>query len=365
MKILYVMPVAFHGGAEKIVVSLADHMVSKGHQVVVVALKGPIKMQSKGIQIQELGLSNILKLPFSFFKLLLIYYRFKPDIVHSHIIYSHLFCRFAKFFYFKKHILFSSEHCTITNAKIGFFKKILFKITNFLSDNIYNVSNEGVCSYEKENLVSIGQMKCIYNGVDLEKFKIVNQIYSKSDFLGQEHDLLFLAVGRLHFQKDYINLLEALTYYKKKFNSKFKCLIVGEGPQEQILKQKCADFGILDNVDFLGVRNDVNYLMKLCDVYILSSLFEGLPTVLIEALSSPCLIASTDCGGSKEILDGITDVVPVQNPIELSNKINALVNLSNVDKRILLEKSSQKAEELFSDKTMKHNWYKEYLDHVS
>lgn len=361
MKILYIIPVAYHGGAERIALSLAEKMFNEGHEVSVIALKGPVLLKSDFIDIHALELKNVLMFPFVFLKLLIIYYKFKPDIVHSHIFYSHIICRLIKIFYFRKHVLLSSEHCTLTNIKLSFMKRILFKYTNFLSDGLYNVSKEGVLSYVESNLVKYGDMKCIYNGINTRKFNIKRNIYKKSDFNVKDNEYLFLAVGRLHFQKDYNNLLEALSYYKENYNINFKCLIVGEGPDDIALKEKCKALGLSKNIDFLGVRDDIEYLMNLCDLYILSSLYEGLPTVLIEALASPCLIAATDCGGSKEILDGIIDVVAIRSPKELGKQIHNIISLSNIEKELILKKCVERSKLLFSDDAMKLNWYKEYF----
>lgn len=361
MKILYIIPVAYHGGAERIALSLAEKMLNEGHEVKIIALKGPILLRSDFVNIQALELKNLLMFPFVFLKLLIIYYKFKPDIVHSHIFYSHIICRLMKIFYLKKHILLSSEHCTLTNIKQSIIVRILFKYTNFLSDGLYNVSKEGVLSYEKNNLVEEGKMKCIYNGVSTRKFNIQGVEYKKSDFNVGDDEFLFLAVGRLHFQKDYNNLLEALSYYKENFNARFKCLIVGEGPEEEVLRQKCESLDLSKNIDFLGVRDDVNYLMNLCDLYILSSLYEGLPTVLIEAIASPCLIAATDCGGAKEILEGIVNVVPIRDPKQLANQIHKIMSLPISEKGVLLNKSLNRSKLLFSEDAMKLNWYNEYL----
>ena len=82
-------------------------------------------------------------------------------------------------------------------------------------------------------------------------------------------------------------------------------MILGEGPLEESLKTLTAELGVQDVVDFPGYLKNPFALMARCDLFVLSSLYEALPTVLIEAIVCGAHVVSTDCpSGPDEILFG-------------------------------------------------------------
>lgn len=100
--------------------------------------------------------------------------------------------------------------------------------------------------------------------------------------------------GRFNVQKNHTRLLDIFAEYAK-INSKSALLLVGEGELEDETKRKAHSLGIADKVVFAGLRNDVSRLYSAMDIFIMPSLFEGLPVVGIEAQCSglPCLFADT------------------------------------------------------------------------
>ena len=116
-------------------------------------------------------------------------------------------------------------------------------------------------------------------------------------------DPVILAVGRLDTQKDYPTLLESFASLRAR--RAVRLMILGEGPLRRELESTISRLGLEADVRLPGfVENPFAY-MRRCSVYVMSSLYEGLPTVLIEALASGARIVSTDCpSGPDEILAG-------------------------------------------------------------
>jgi len=121
-------------------------------------------------------------------------------------------------------------------------------------------------------------------------------------FIAKEIPVL-AAVGRLDAQKDYPTLLRACKDLM--LSRPVRLIVCGDGPLRDSLSAYAHELGIADSVHFLGfVKNPFPYI-RLCDAFVLSSAFEGLPTVLIEALAVGTPIMSTDCpDGPREILAG-------------------------------------------------------------
>lgn len=116
---------------------------------------------------------------------------------------------------------------------------------------------------------------------------------------------IILSLGRLTYQKGFDLLVDAWACVRKQ-NQDWTLRIVGSGEDEQALKQQVKVLGISDSVEFIGATKDVNYYYRTSSFYCMSSRFEGLPMVLLEAQAYGLPIISMDCdtGPAEVITDG-------------------------------------------------------------
>lgn len=127
--------------------------------------------------------------------------------------------------------------------------------------------------------------------------------------------LNLVSVGRLNSQKGYLRLLEALTRCKSE-GHRFVLHLVGEGTHESELRKYCRSNGLEGDVIFYGFRPNPYPLMAQCDLYVCSSLAEGLSTSVLEAGVLQVPVLTTDCAGMNEILkDGAYGMI-VENSVE-------------------------------------------------
>lgn len=128
-----------------------------------------------------------------------------------------------------------------------------------------------------------GRVKVINNAIDLDKFvynlEIRNKMRKK---LGISDNLVVGHIGRFNKQKNHEYIIKIFSEVLKK-NDKAILLLVGEGELQDGIKKMVVDIGIEDKVKFLGVRSDANCIFQVMDVFILPSLYEGLPVVGVEA----------------------------------------------------------------------------------
>jgi glycosyltransferase involved in cell wall biosynthesis len=137
--------------------------------------------------------------------------------------------------------------------------------------------------------------------------------------LGIGDEFVWLAVGRLMWKKGHRTLLRAFAATEPGL-----LLIAGTGPDEPTLRTLANELGT--NVRFLGPRKDVADLMGAADAFVLSSVVEGMPTVLLEALSSGLPCVATDVGGVAEIIraDRNGYLVPAGDPDSLGAAMTRL-----------------------------------------
>ena len=136
-------------------------------------------------------------------------------------------------------------------------------------------------------------VELVNNAIDSQKYHFSNELRQrKRQEMGLHRQLVVGFVGRLHEQKNPFRLLEI---FKSMLDTNSDCqlMLIGGGGLESSLKQRCVDWGISDHVSFLGVRSDVSELMMAMDVFLLPSLYEGLPVVIVEAQATglTCIIS--------------------------------------------------------------------------
>ncbi len=168
----------------------------------------------------------------------------------------------------------------------------------------------------------------IYNPFDFEK---ITQKSNESIPRQDEHLLLtdkttFINIGRLHEQKGQRFLITAFAQHHKSYPSS-QLLILGDGPLRTQLASQIRACGMSDHIRLLGTRENVFPYLKQADCFVLSSIWEGLPTVLIEAMGVGIPIISTNCKtGPSEILPPNTQLINVEGDI-VSELKDALSNI--------------------------------------
>lgn len=355
MKILYVITGLGQGGAERVVCDLADEMIGKGHQVKIAYFVGNILTRPKynDIELIKIGLTNIVSLPAAYISLSKIIKGYQPDIVHSHMVHANILTRLVKIIT-PMNKLISTAH---NSNEGGVLRMLAYRITNHLADVSTNVSDTAVASFESRYAVPKGGMKTIYNGVDFVDFSY--RMHAKAEIIDElgldKNSKLILAVGRFNEAKNYCNLLMAIKTLKNGSATSFVLIIAGDGELRSEIEALIVELEIEKEVILLGRRSDIPTLMSACDTFVLSSDYEGLPTVLIEALACQANVVSTDVSGAREILDGYGSIVPIQKPEALAKAIEA--NLLIKQKNVL---GRQYAKDKFDIKIISDEWVEIY-----
>ncbi|MCJ7499376.1 glycosyltransferase [bacterium] len=166
------------------------------------------------------------------------------------------------------------------------------------------------------------RVKTLYNAVVTEELgnSALDQVDHPWFTPGQPP--VIISVGRLHFQKNYPLLIESFELVRR--HMRCRLMIVGDGDEREDLEARARSSVYSDDIHLTGHQNNPFALVKRSSVFVLSSLYEGLPTVLIEALAVGTPVVSTDCmSGPAEILDHgrYGPIVPMGDPEALSRAI--------------------------------------------
>ncbi|MED1739277.1 glycosyltransferase family 1 protein [Bacillus swezeyi] len=135
----------------------------------------------------------------------------------------------------------------------------------------------------------------LQNGIDLDRFKEADSLSKaavKREFGIRENTMVIGHVGRFFEQKNHSFMLDFAVHLKKT-DIPFQIVFAGDGPLRTQIEEKAAALGLEKDILFLGVVEDIPALMQTFDVFVMPSLFEGLPLVLVEAQASglPCIVS--------------------------------------------------------------------------
>ncbi len=298
------------GGAERVMLNLANEYVKHGYKVDLVLARKQgdyLRDVDSGIRIIDLEATRF----WTYFLPLIKYFRSeKPDVMLSATTILNLLAIMTKGLSRAKTHLVVSEHIDILSfANTGALQRssVVKRFIGFLypkADQIVAVSNGAAQSLSEFSGVPITKIKAIYNGVidqhkiDLAKEKNDHPWFGPS----QADEPVIVAVGRLQAQKDYPMLLKSFALVCEQ--RKAKLIILGEGELREELQNLAHELNISEHLSLHGFESNPFKFFANADVFALSSQYEGLPTVLIEALACGCPVVSTNCpSGPEEILE--------------------------------------------------------------
>ncbi|MCX5699833.1 MAG: glycosyltransferase family 4 protein [Candidatus Omnitrophica bacterium] len=251
----------------------------------------------------------------------------------------------------QSHVDFCDNPYWVKQRKMNRFFNLLGKFILKRADSIRVGTN-----YEKEKLARIlrinkDKISVIPVNSDLSKFKDVNGESIRKKYLNGRFDKILLFSGRLVPQKDIPTLLRAFQIIKQARSSTL-LLIVGSGTQENFLKNLAQELQIQDNLIFTGSieHNKLPEYLAGCDVYTISSIFEGTCIAMAEAMASAKPVVATKFAGAYDlIVNGQTGFTVSQEDYEtFADKVLYLLDNPDMAKT-MGEKASKKAEEIFSD----------------
>lgn len=176
--------------------------------------------------------------------------------------------------------------------------RFLYRYSDLALANAEELANE----MEKKYRIPCEKLRVIHNPFDIEKIEAMSKEAIEISWFNEGIPVI-LSVGRLIKQKNHAMLLRAMKRVSEKVL--VRLIILGEGPLKEELIRTAANLGVDKEVLLPGWRDNPFKYMSRAKVFVLSSDYEGLPNVLIEALACGVPVISTDCpSGPKEILCG-------------------------------------------------------------
>lgn len=297
-------------------ISLAVRLQDNGHssRVICVANKGDLCLlaENKGVKIASVEQIKGFSLR-ALWRLCQLVKAERPDILHLHngraLIYGAIAGKIL------------GIPCVFTRHGSGVLvtSRWLWAIVNV----VVAISQQAKDEMIRQNpCLKEGKVHVILNGINIKDYEAVNRTI-KPAILTVGH------VARLSGEKDQTTLLRSFAIVIQRLAGRsVRLVIAGDGPEKVGLEILAQKLGISAYVEFLGFREDIPAIVNSLDVFVLSSLTEGISLTLLEAMAASKPIVATDVGGNPEVvIDGKTGfLVAAQNPQVMADKILAILN---------------------------------------
>lgn len=359
---------SFLGGAELHTFDIMNNLNKKQFEVCCVSdsigYLDYVRSQSNNI-IQTFFLKKKLKVFgdflyfFPIYKILSI---IKPDIVHTQKLKSCIWGRLAGWLYGARVV--STLHGAPSFWKFGFIKNTLNRLANALTANFFCDVNVALSYKEKETLidkdmVNSRTIKVVYSGIfNTKKFATQDE--------EPRHYIQLISVARLSWEKGHKFLIQAFHRVHSSFPAT-KLLIVGGGAEKDNLVKEVIKLRLENDVCFIGeiTRDQIPYFLNKSDIFILPSVWEGMPYAILEAMFAGLPVVATKVGGIPELI--IEDkgglLVRYANVQDLQNAIIRLLEDVDLWRQMGLF-NRERAFHYFRGEKMIEEYKKIYLDLV-
>jgi glycosyltransferase involved in cell wall biosynthesis len=331
MKIVHIITGLGEGGAEQTLFKICKYDTVNKH--IVISLTGSGKyfslLSKLDIKVHCLNI-NFFSI-YKFLYLLKLLRCLKPDLVQTWLVHADFIGGIAARLVGIKNIVWNIRYSDIEIGKVKLTTVLIIKILSKLSflvpQRIVTVSKKAKKIYEIKGYDN-NKIKFIPNGYDLSILKVnKNQKINFKKKIGIKNKIPLIGkVARYDPLKDHLNLLNALSLIRLK-NLSFFCVLVGTDiNKNKKLINKINELKLNNHVQLLGSERNISTVMNGLDIHIQSSISEGFPNVVAEAMAheTPCVV--TDVGDSAYIVGKTGWVVQSNNSIKLAKTVEMALN---------------------------------------
>ena len=248
----------------------------------------------------------------------------RVNLLHCHQYSPFVYGRLAQMWQPGVKLVYT-EHGRLSDAPPSWKRQVVNPLLSWFDGPIVAVSDE-LRQYMVASRFPRARVAVIHNGIDTAALPAPGDRRRARALLGfDDRALIAATVARLDTVKDFPSLLDAFARVRHVM-PQAQLLIVGDGPQRSALETRARQDDLAGSVHFLGLRSDVRAILPAADIYVNSSISEGVSITILEAMAAGVPVVATSAGGTPEVLaEGEAGVlVPVRNPERLAQAILGL-----------------------------------------
>ena len=348
IKVLHLVTSLEVGGAQHGMLLGLPRFDSDQYEHIVCSIMGRMQMASQfreaGVEVRSLGLSRKTDIAVVL-RLRALLKEIRPDVLHTYLLHGNILGRLIGRLVGVP-VIIGSERTIGQARKWG---RLATRLTNPLTDAVEVNSEIGGRAIERDLGVPSEKIELVRSGLDLSVFSSANrrdELRSEFGVAADQHLIVYM--GRLRTVKGVEFGIRAFATALEQLPN-IRMVLAGEGDQRNFLGSLVSELGISEQVEFLGVRNDVPELLGAADSVLMPSLTEGFPRTAIEAMAAGKPVIATNVGGTPEaVIDGETGIlVPARDSDALSAAIVRLVGDTDLQAR-LAQAGRKRAEKNYS-----------------
>lgn len=320
------------GGSEHVVFDIVRKLDLNQFEILVIGLSdGPVRKRYEDIGIKVETVFKKSKFDFNFvqkFRQILV--SNKIEIVNPHHFYPLLYTSVASVFTGIKIVY--TEHSVWQYLELGLVKKMISNLLLAKADAVIAISRQLLKYYSENPFVSERKTHLIINGIDLCRFKKLDDLPLKEQLGFKPQDKLIGLVANLRPEKNHKVLIRAFASLLKAHPS-VHLVFAGLDCMDGQLESYVQAMEVAESVHFLGARQDIPEILNILDVFCLPSKNEGLPLSILEAMACGVPVIGADVMGINEVLtDNETGLLfPYDDDRALCEKLDLL--LTDQEKR--------------------------------
>lgn len=269
-------------------------------------------METEGVACFECGCPGRRDYPAGLLKLVRYLRRQRIDLLHTHLFDPSVVGLIAGFLA-RTPARVMTRHYSDYHTRINKRWHVrLDRLCTRLSHRVIAVSEATRRGMIADEGAPPDRVRVIHNGIDFDRLRLSSPeapARLRAEFAPQG-EFLLLQVGRMHPEKGYPELIDAMPRVRAEAGRPVRLLIAGAGPLRETFEARARERGVADCVQFLGFRQDVPDLMAAADLFVLASVAEAFGLVLAEALYMGTPVLATRAGGIPEIVtDGVDGIL--------------------------------------------------------
>ena len=347
------------GGAENQLIQLSATLVDRGWAVTVLSFlpASPTSfasmLQDSGVTLVTLRADTISRKAVTLMQATQAVRRFRPDVLVGFMFHGMIAARVVGRIA-RIPVIVSS----FRNERDAPRRETILRLSDRLSHAVTVNSPAVAGSLVRLGVATNDKLTVVPNAIDFGRFVSVDRHQRLRAKLGLRADeFLWLAVGRLDRSKDYPNLVRAFKRLTA-LQPDARLAIAGEGALEPDVRRLIRDLDLVERVTMLGLRVDMPEIYQACDALVLSSAWEGMPNVVLEAMASKIPVVATNVGGVSEVVrDGHTGfVVPPGDHVALSDAMVRMMALPEDVRRSFGESGYAAVRSEFSIEKVVDQW---------
>lgn len=336
LRVLQVITLSEWGGAQQVCYDLATNLDRETFTMEVACAPGGHlveRLEEAGIRVHRLSHMKRDLSPFSDLKCLIELYRLirkgKYDIVHCHSTKAGFLGRMAAWMARVPRIYFTVHGWGFYNEQeYGWARRILVfaeRICAKFSTFLVCVSQSDLDAGLKNRIAPLKKFRLIHNGVRVRETK-KSQSLRQSLKMGPE-EVVFIMVARLQYPKDPLLFLDAAAEVIGE-NDRCRFILVGDGPLYSRAEEFVRSRALEEKIHLIGFHDEPQALLEQCDVFVLTSHFEGLPITVLEAMGARLPVLATRVGGLDELVQDTKSgfLVPENDRQSLKEKMLILAS---------------------------------------